>query len=123
MNLVLLKQAGAIALVAMNAALLIWTLVTHRTRRVLPAGYYRLLPFSSGVAAFQVAMGLFFLAQGRQVHLMHLFYGTLVATGAILQALMRPTTATGQKYRGKPLIHAALALFVALLAARSWMSG
>lgn len=123
MNLVLLKQSGVIALAAVNATLLGWALITHRQRGSLPEGYYKLLPVSAMIAAFQVLMGLYFLVEGRQVHLMHLFYGSLVAIGAILQFQVRPATASGQRYRNKPLIHAALALFVALLAARSWMSG
>lgn len=123
MNLLLFKDAGVIVLGAVNLALLVWAVVTYRQKRSLPEGYYRLLPISSLVAAFQVAMGLYFVLAGRQAHLMHIFYGTLVGTGALLQYLVRPGTATGQKYKAKPLIHAFLALFVALLAVRSWMSG
>lgn len=123
MNLVLLKQSGVVVLAAVNATLLGWALITHRRRGSLPEGYFKLLPASTAIATLQVLMGLYFLLEGRQVHLMHLFYGSLVAIGAIFQFQVRPTTASGQKYRNKPLIHAALALFVALLAARSWMSG
>lgn len=123
MYLLLFKQAGVIALVSINLALLVWAVATHRQKRSLPEGFYRLLPVSSLVAACQVGMGLFFLLDGRQAHPMHIFYGTLVAVGAVLQFLVRPTTAAGQKYKARPLVHAALALFVALLAVRSWMSG
>ncbi|MFZ5824239.1 MAG: hypothetical protein ACOY94_07925 [Bacillota bacterium] len=123
MNLVLVKQSGVIALAAINATLIAWALITHRKRGSLPDGYYKLLPASTGIAAIQVLTGLYFLLEGRQVHLMHIFYGTLVAIGAILQYQVRKGTAAGHKYRNKPLIHAAVALFVALLAARSWMSG
>lgn len=123
MNFVLVKQAGVAALVAVNAMLLGWALMTYRRKRSLPGGYYKLLPVSSAIAAFQVTIGLYFLLEGRQIHPMHLFYGILVGAGAILQFLLRPGTASGQRYRNRPLIHAALALFVTLLAARSWMSG
>ncbi len=75
------------------------------------------------IAFFQVGMGLYFLWQGRVVMPMHLFYGILVGSGALAQLLVRPGTALGQKYRGKPLVHAVLSLFVGLLAARSWMAG
>lgn len=121
--LLLAKQAGVIILVLVNLVLVGWALTTHRQKRALPEGYYRLLPISTGIAAFQVSMGLYFLLTGLQVDLMHLLYGSLVATGAILQLVVRPGTATGRKYRGKPLVHAALALFVTLLSVRSWMSG
>lgn len=123
MNPILAKQAGVIALALINVTLLGWAILTHRHMRPLSAGYYKLLPVSSLIAAFQVCMGIYFLVEGRQAHLMHLFYGSLVGAGALLQFLVRPTTATGQKYKAKPLIHAVLALFVALLAVRSWMSG
>lgn len=123
MNFVFWKQVGVLALISINVALLAWAFMTHRQRRSLPEGYYRLLPVSSTIASFQVAMGLYFLLEGRQALLMHIFYGSAVAMGALLQHLLRLTTATGQTYRAKPLIHAALALFVALLAVRSWMSG
>lgn len=117
------KQAGVIALAAVNLALLVWALFTGRKRRSLPGGYYRLLPVSIGIAVFQLSVGLFFIIRGRQPHLQHLFYGALVAIGALLQFLVRPGSATGQRYRHKPLVHAVLALFVALVGIRSWMTG
>lgn len=123
LNLLLVKQAGVIALAAINVTLLTRAIVTHRRKGPLSEGYYQLLPASTGIAAFQVCVGLYFLLTGRQVHLMHLFYGILVASGALMQFLVRPGTALGQKYKAKPLVHAFLALFVALLAVRSWMSG
>lgn len=123
MNLLLVKQGGVILLSSLNAVLLGWALLAHRQKRGMPGGYYRLLPISAAIGLFQVGMGLFFLWQGRVVMPMHLFYGTLVGSGAIAQLLLRPGSGLGQQYRGKPLVHAALALFVGLLAARSWMAG
>lgn len=117
------KQAGVLALAAVNLVLLVWAVLTHRQRRSLPEGYYRLLPVSIGIAAFQLSVGLFFIIQGRQPHLQHLVYGGLVGVGAILQILVRPGSAVGQRYRNKPLVHAVLALFVALVGIRSWMTG
>lgn len=123
MDLNLLKQLGVIGLAGINGLLAVWAVIALRQKRALPDRYYRLLPVSPAVAAMQLLIGLFFVVEGRQPHLMHIFYGVLVGTGAILQLLMRPSLATGQKYRNKPIVHIALALFVGLLSARSWMSG
>jgi hypothetical protein len=122
LNLVLVKQFGVISLVGVNLFLLGLAVAAYRQKRPLPATYYKLLPVSPAIAAFQIAMGLFFLSKGFQVHGMHLFYGIVVGTGAALQVLLRPTTATGQRYKARPLVHAVLALAVSLVAIRSWMS-
>lgn len=123
MDLNLLKQVGVVALAGMNGLLAVWAFIALRQGRALPDRYYRLLPISPVVVAMQLLIGLTFVVEGRQPHLMHMFYGFLVGTGAILQMLLRPNLASGQKYRNKPLVHIALALFVGLLSARSWMSG
>ncbi|MFZ5814882.1 MAG: hypothetical protein ACOY93_06220 [Bacillota bacterium] len=123
MNLLDLKVTGVFVLAAINLRLLWFGVVAYRQKGPLPEEYYRVLPASTAVALFQVGIGLFFLLTGRRVEWMHLLYGILVGAGAILQMVLRSTTAAGQQYRGKPLVHAALALFVALLAIRSWLSG
>jgi len=118
-----IKQFFVIALAAVNAALLAWALHTHRQRRALPAGYYRLVPVSAAIGIVQLGIGMFFLIQGRQPYLQHVLYGTLVGIGAVLQLVLLPGTPAGQQYRGRPLVHAVLALFVALVGIRSWMTG
>ncbi len=118
-----IKQFFVIALAAVNLALLVWALLAARQRRILPAGYYRLVPASIAIGAVQLGIGAFFLIQGRQPHLQHLLYGGLVGVGALLQFLLRPGTALGERYRNRPLVHGVLALFVALVGIRSWMTG
>jgi len=117
------KRLFVISLAAVNLVLLIWAVLTHRQRRVLPAGYYRLVPVSVAIGFLQLAIGGFFLIQGRQPYLQHLIYGGLVELGVVLQLLLRAGTRAGEQYRNKPLVHAALDLFVALVGLRSWMTG
>lgn len=123
MNMLQMKQLGVIALAAVNLVLLVWAVVAARQRRAMPAGYYRVLPVSIAIALFQLGVGAFFVLQGRIPHLQHLLYGGLVGVGALLQFLLRPGSSTGQRYRNRPLVHAVLALFVALVGIRSWMTG
>ncbi|BAD39391.1 hypothetical protein [Symbiobacterium thermophilum] len=117
------KQFFVIALATVNLVLLIWALLAHRQRRVLPAGYYRLLPASAAIGLVQVSIGMFFLIQGRIPYWQHVLYGALVGVGAVLQFVLLPGTPAGQQYRNRPLVHAAVALFVALVGIRSWMTG
>ncbi|HWI65893.1 MAG TPA: hypothetical protein VNT75_29035 [Symbiobacteriaceae bacterium] len=117
-----LKLAGAIALTGINAALLGWAVVAWRHRAPMPDGYYRVLTASPLVAAFQAIMGLLFLNQGMRAPGMHIFYGCLVAAGAVTQVALGRRTALGHRYRARPHVHLFLALFVGLLAARAWMA-
>lgn len=117
-----LKRGGVILLVALNLVLLTWALLVYRRRGALPDGYYRLLPLSPVVAAIQLTLGVTVFARGMRPDVMHIFYGVLVGTGALLQGLLGRRTALGHRYRARPLIHLVLALFVALLSARSWMA-
>ncbi|MFO7273491.1 MAG: hypothetical protein LOD90_11155 [Symbiobacteriaceae bacterium] len=117
------KQFFVVALAAVNLVLLVWALIAHRQRRALPDGYYRLLPVSAAIALAQVGIGIFFVIQGRIPYWQHVLYGTLVGLGGILQLSLLPGTRAGQQYRSRPLVLAILALFVALVAIRSWMTG
>lgn len=120
---ILLKQIGVGTLGVTNLVLLIWSLLRHRRHQSIPDSLFKLLPVSVVVAAFQVGMGAWFvLGLGLVVTGRHLFYGLLVATGAIAQLLLLPRLPLGQRYRGKPLVYAFWALFVLLTAFRSWMS-
>lgn len=118
----ILKQGGALLLAGVNVALLVWALRAYRQKRAMPDGYYQWLLVSPAVVAVELAVGLFFVAEGRQPHTMHMLYGVLVSLGAIAQLVLGRRTALGQKYRARPLVHAFVALLIALLTARSWMS-
>jgi hypothetical protein len=120
--LVELKRTGALLLTLVNLALFVWAVLVYRKRGAMPDGYYRLLAASPVVAAFQVALGLTFLAQGYRPPGMHLFYGIMVGVGSTAQAVLNRRTAAGHAYRARPLVHLVLALFVGLLAARAWMA-
>lgn len=117
-----LKRGGAIVLIAINLVLLVWAIRAYRRKFTLADGYFKLLPFSPAVAVVQLILGVSFYASGVRPPLMHIFYGVLIGLGATGQVLVGPRTGLGQKYRAKPLVHAFLALFVALLSARSWMA-
>lgn len=122
MILLLVKQALAVGVVALNAGLLVWAIGTFRRKGPLPEGYYRWLRISPLVAITLPLLGLFFLGRGTQVEVMHIFYGVLVTLGIAAQFLLSSRRAVAQKYRTRPLVHAFLALFVMLLTARSWMA-
>lgn len=123
MTFVILKQGGAIALIAINLVLLIRTVTAYRQKRAIPPDYFRMATASPALAAGLFAVGLYFMLEGRQAHVMHIFYGVLVILGAAAQWVLRGNSALAQTARAKPLWHAFVALFILLLAARSWMSG
>lgn len=116
------KHAAATLLMAVNLGLLVWSFVLHRQRRPVPAGYFRLLVISAVAGLFLVGVGVYFLLQGWFPLNLHLLYGTLAGVGALLQLAVHPRSGAGKAYRLQPLVHAALALFVGLVALRSWMS-
>lgn len=117
-----LKRGGAILLVALNLGLLVLALLAYRRRQALSDGYYRLLTWSPVVAAVQLTLGITVFTRGMRPDVMHIFYGALVGTGALLQGLLGRRTNLGHRYRARPAVHLFLALFVALLSARSWMA-
>lgn len=116
------KHAAATLLMVINAGLLIWSLLMLRRKRPMPAAYYRLLLVSAVAGLFLVGAGVYFLLRGWFPLNRHLLYGTLVGVGALLQLAVQPRSAAGRKYSAQPYVHAALALFVGLVALRSWMS-
>lgn len=122
MSILTVKVLGVTVLALTNLALLIQAGLAYRHKRSLGEGYYRLLVISPVVGAIQVIMGFVFLAMTYRAPAMHIFYGGLVAVGALAQAGLHLRFEAGQLYRGKPLIHAFLALFVLLLSLRSYMA-
>lgn len=123
MFLLKMKQIGVLALAAVNLVLLVMAVVAARQRRPVPAVYYKVLPASLAIALLQLSVGVYFVLEGQQPHLQHVLYGILVGVGGTLQFLLRPGSASGQRYRNRPLVHAVLALFVVLVGLRSWMTG
>lgn len=117
-----LKQGLALFVITLNLILVGWALWTYRRRQPLPDGYYRVLLVAPAVALALPLLGVLFWGQGSIVRGMHLFYGILVSLGLLAQFALRRHTAAGHRYRTRPLVHAALALFVLLLTVRSWMA-
>lgn len=116
------KLIGAYTIMAGGLTQLAWSLVAYRRRRSLPPAYFAFTAALHTVIAAQLALGLYLYLRGYPLPGMHLFYGLLVGLGAAAGLALRPRTATGQRYRGKPLVHAVLGLFILLLALRSWMA-
>lgn len=102
-----------------NAAMLFWAVSAHVQKRPLPPAYFRGYALSHLLAALLVIMGLTFLGRGMVAPSMHIFYGLVATAGTVAQLVLRPKTAVGQRYRGKPLAHAILALAVLLAALRA----
>lgn len=120
--MILIKQIGVSLLGAINLILIVWATLAHRRRQSLPEAYYKLLLASVGVSVFQVGVGLWFLLEGKVVTGRHLFYGIVVGTGALGQALLGRRLPLGQRYRGKPLVYAFFGLVVLASAVRSWLT-
>ena len=118
----LVKQIGATTLGLINLALLVRAVLAHRRRQSAPPAVYSLQAASVCVAVLQLAVGVYFVLEGRVVNGRHLFYGILVGVGVLAQAALWSRTTLGQRYRGKPLVHAFFGLLVMLAALRSWMS-
>jgi heme A synthase len=121
-GLTTIKQGGAVLLAAINLALLLWALRGARRRLRLPDSFLGLLRLSAAVGAFQVLMGLLFLVLSYRARPMHYMYGSLVGLGALAQFLMARPSALGERMRNRGGVHAFLALLIALMAIRSWMS-
>lgn len=122
MNWYEVKRGGAILLATVNIGLLVWAIRAYRQKVTLPSGYFKLLPLSPVVAAMQLILGISFVGAVVQLPIMHIFYGVLVSLGAIAQTLLGLRTGLAERYKAKPLVHAFIALFVALLTARAWMA-
>jgi len=121
LSLVVLKQAGAASIAALNILLLLWAVIAYSRRQPLPDIYYKLLPISAAMVGATWLLGMGFLAMGLKAHFMHILYGTLVGLGALGQFAVRKHTATGRRFANRQLVHAFLALFCLLLTARAWM--
>lgn len=117
-----MKQMVVLGLVATNVSLLSISVWVYHRRGSMPDWYYRLLPLSPLLAAALVSLGFLFLSEGRFAPGMHLFYGAMVTLGVLGQLLVGLRSGRRQQYQARPVVHGFLALFVALLAARAWMS-
>jgi hypothetical protein len=121
-DLLVIKQIGAALLALVNLILLGWAVGGARRRAVLPDRYLSLLRVSAGLGGLMLLLGLLFLSLTYRAHLMHYMYGSLVGLGALAQFLLSCPSALGERMRNRGWIHAFLALLIALLAMRSWMS-
>lgn len=118
----LIKKAGATALIAINACLLVWAIIVYQRKKSMPWGYLQWLSASPAMAAFQVFMGIYLWLNTYKPPGMHVFYGIIIGVAATAQAVLTWTPLRHQ-YRGKPVIYGFLNLVVALVAVRSWMVG
>lgn len=121
-NLLWLKQGGASILILINLVLLVWAVVLYRRRAEIPDRFFPWLTTSTAVGLVTIAVGLYFLLEGRVATGRHLFYGIVVGVGVLGQLSLGARTSWGQKYRAKPLVYGITALWMLAAAARSWMS-
>lgn len=116
------KLIGAYTIMAFGLTQLIWGLVVHRRRRSMPPAFFAFTAALQALIAVQLSVGAYLYWRGYPLPGQHLFYGVLVGLGGAASLALRPGTATGQRYRGKPLVHAVLGLFILAVALRSWMT-
>lgn len=120
--MLLAKTVGAGVLAALLAGLLVQALAAHRHRRALGPVYYACLRATQAVALGQAGLGVWLLTRGARPTPMHLFYGGLVAALALAATALWPWTALGQRWRARPLAHAAGCAVALLVLIRAWIT-